>query len=61
MEESTTSREFDLGRSGKVIAHVSDDEKRLLLEFDVDQRGLNKTGVNSLIEMLKTTRKQMKR
>ena len=56
MEESTTSREFDLGRSGKVIAHVSDDEKRLLLEFDVDQRGLNKTGVNSLIEMLNTTR-----
>ena len=46
-------KEYDLGKSGRIVCHVSEDGKRLLIEFDVDKEGLNKTGVNGLIEALK--------
>jgi len=52
-------KKYDLGRSGSIVCHVSDDGKRLLIEFDVDKDGLSKTGVNGLIDALKNIREKM--
>ena len=52
---------FDLGKSGTITCHLSEDAKRLLIDFNVDKRGLNKTGVNGLIDALKSIRKEMVR
>ena len=54
-------KEFDLGRDGSITCHLSDDAKRLLIEFDVDKEGLTKTGVNGLIDALKKVRDKMSR
>ena len=54
-------KQIDLGKSGNITLHVSADAKRLLIEFDVDERGLSKTGVNELIEALKKIREKMVR
>jgi hypothetical protein len=54
-------REFDLGRDGTITCHVSEDAKRLLIEFDVDKEGLTKSGVNGLIDALKKVRDKMTR
>lgn len=54
-------KEFDLGRDGMITCHLSDDAKRLLIEFDVDKEGLTKTGVNGLIDALKKVRDKMSR
>jgi hypothetical protein len=54
-------KEYDLGRSGSIVCHVSEDGMRLLIEFDVDKEGLSKTGVNGLIEALKKIREKMVR
>jgi hypothetical protein len=40
---------------------VSVDVKRLLIEFDVDKEGLTKSGVNGLIDALKSIRNEMVR
>ena len=52
-------KKFDLGRDGVITCHLSEDEKRLLIEFDVDKDGLTKTGVNGLIDALKNIREKM--
>jgi hypothetical protein len=52
---------FDLGKSGTITCHLSEDGKRLLIDFNVDKRGLNKTGVNGLIDALKNVREKMVR
>jgi hypothetical protein len=52
---------FDLGRSGTITCHVSEDGKRLLIEFDTRKDGLSKTGVNGLIDALKKVREKMVR
>jgi hypothetical protein len=54
-------KKFDLGKSGTITCHVSGDGKRLLIDFDVDQQGLTKTGVNGLIDALKDIREKMVR
>jgi hypothetical protein len=54
-------KRFDLGRDGDIICHVSEDPKRLLIEFDVDKEELTKTGDNGLIEALKKIRAMMAR
>lgn len=59
--EKATGKEYDLGRSGKVTFFLSDDKKRLLIAFDVDERGLSKTGVNGFIDALKKMRDKMDR
>ena len=41
-------KSFDLGKSGAITCHVSEDGKRLLIDFDVDKRGLAKTGSTAL-------------
>ena len=54
-------KKYDLGRSGSIVCHLSNDAKRLLIEFDVDKEGLTKTGVNGLIDALKKVRDKMTR
>ncbi len=54
-------KEYDLGKNGTVTFHVSQDAKRLLIEFDVEEKGLTKTAINVLIDALKETRKTMVR
>jgi hypothetical protein len=54
-------KKFDLGRSGTITCHVSEDARRLLIEFDTDKEGLSKTGVNGLIDALKKIRDKMVR
>jgi hypothetical protein len=54
-------KKFDLGKSGTITCHVSEDAKRLLIEFEVDKQGLTKTGVNGLIDALKKVREKMVR
>jgi len=58
---ASTKKKFDLGKSGTITCHVSEDAKRLLIEFDVDKTGLTKTGVNGLIDALKKIREKMVR
>jgi len=52
---------FYLGKDGEVTCHVSEDARRLLIEFDVDKEGLTKTGVNGLIDALIKIRDMMVR
>ncbi|HEY1461765.1 MAG TPA: hypothetical protein VGH59_17130 [Casimicrobiaceae bacterium] len=59
MADKKTS--FDLGKSGTITCHISDDKKRLLIDFEVDKRGLTKTGVNGLIDVLEKVKKDMQR
>jgi len=54
-------KKFDLGKDGTIACHVSENAKRLLIEFDVDKEGLTKTGVNGLIDALKKIRDKMER
>jgi hypothetical protein len=54
-------KKYDLGRNGTITFHLSEDAKRLLIEFDVEQDGLTKTGVNGLIDALDEIRKKMER
>jgi len=51
----------DLGRCGSVTLHVSKDRKRLLLEFDTEPEGLDKSGLNGFIDALKKVRDHMER
>jgi hypothetical protein len=55
------SQEIDLGKNGNVTLHLSDDAKRLLIEFKVGKDGLTKTDVNWLIPYLKDIREKMHR
>jgi hypothetical protein len=54
-------KKYDLGKSGEITCHLSEDSKRLLIEFDTDKEGLSKTGVNGLIDALKDIRDKMVR
>jgi hypothetical protein len=54
-------KKYDLGRNGTITFHLSEDATRLLIEFDVEQDGLTKTGVNGLIDALDEIRKKMER
>jgi hypothetical protein len=54
-------KKVDLGRCGSVTLHVSKDRKRLLLEFDTEPEGLDKSGLNGFIDALKKVRDHMER
>ena len=45
-------KKYDLGKNGTITFHVSEDAKRLLIEFDIEKEDLTKTGVNGLIDAL---------
>lgn len=54
--------ELDLGpRSGSATLRLAADRKRLQIEFVVNAKGLDKTGVNGLIDALKKVRDKMDR
>jgi hypothetical protein len=55
------SNKFDLDRKSAVACHLSEDRKRLRVEFDVEKEGLTKTGVNGLIDALEKVRDKMVR
>ena len=55
------SRKIDLGRCGEVTLHVSGNRKRLLLEFDTEPEGFDKSGLNAFIDALKDIREKMDR
>ena len=48
-------KKFDLGRDGVITCHVSEDAKRLLIEFAVEKEGLTKAGVNGPKYFLRET------
>jgi hypothetical protein len=56
-----TKKKIDLGSDGKITFHLSDGEKRLLIKFDCDPKGLTKAGVGGLIDGLKRIRDKMRR
>ena len=60
-KDKSKSKEFDLGADGTVKCHLSDDGKRLLIEFEVDNRGFSKSGLNGFIDALKKIREKMVR
>jgi len=60
MKEPFTKK-VDLGRCGAVTLHVSSDRKRLLLEFETEPEGLDKTGLNTFIDALKKVRERLER
>jgi hypothetical protein len=59
--EETYSKKFDLGRSGDVTLHLFKGNKRMHLVFELESEGLDKTGVNALIDALKKVREKMNR
>ncbi|MFI4903163.1 MAG: hypothetical protein ACHP91_07085 [Burkholderiales bacterium] len=54
-------KKVELGRSGDIVLHLSESRKRLLIEFQTDPKGLDKTGVNVLIDALRKVREKMDR
>jgi hypothetical protein len=53
---------LDLGhRSGSATLRLAADRKRLQIELAADPKGLDKTGVNGLIDALKKVRDKMDR
>ncbi len=54
-------KKVELGRCGAVTLYISKDGKRLLLEFETEPEGLDKTGLNSFIDALKKARERMER
>ena len=54
-------KKVDLGRCGEVTLHIGKGGTRLLLEFDTEPDGLDKTGLNSFIDALKKARDRMER
>jgi len=55
------SRKIDLGRCGEVTLHLSGNRKRLLLEFETEPEGFDKSGLNAFIDALKDIREKMDR
>jgi len=54
-------KKIELGRCGAVTLHVSADRKRLLLEFETEPEGFDKSGLNTFIDALKKIRDKMDR
>jgi len=59
--KDATQKKIDLGRCGEVTLHIAGDQKRLLIEFDTDAEGFDKSGLNAFIDALKAAREKMKR
>lgn len=56
-----TKKKIDLGRCGEVTLHLDGARKRLLIEFEVDADGFDKSGLNAFIDALKKVREKMVR
>jgi len=59
--KEATGKRIDLGQCGEVTLFLSDDRKRLLIAFDVDKEGFDKSGLNGFIDALKKVREKMHR
>jgi len=59
--DAPAGKKVDLGKCGSVTLYLSEDRKRLLIGFDVEPEGFDKTGVNGFIDALKKIRDKMKR
>jgi hypothetical protein len=60
-KDKTKPKHVDLGPCGTVTLYLSADEKRLLVEFDTQPDGFDKTGLNEFIDALKKMREKMER
>jgi len=54
-------KQVDLGPCGEATLRLSADRKRLQIEFKVDAKGFDKTGLNGLIDALERVREKMHR
>lgn len=54
-------KQIDLGPCGKATLRLSADRKRLHIEFEVDAKGFDKSGLNGLIDSLERVREEMHR
>jgi hypothetical protein len=54
-------KQVDLGPCGEATLRLSADRKRLHIEFKVDARGFDKSGLNGLIDALERIREKMHR
>jgi hypothetical protein len=54
-------KQVDLGPCGEATLRLSADRKRLHIEFKVDAKGFDKTGLNGLIDALERVREKMHR
>jgi hypothetical protein len=59
--KESAGKNVDLGKCGEVTLFLSDDKKRLLIGFDVDEDGFDKSGLNGFIDALKKIRDKMNR
>ena len=54
-------KKVDLGDCGAVTLHLSADERYLLIAFETQPEGFDKTGLNAFIDALKKMREKMRR
>ena len=54
-------KSVDLGHCGSVTLILAQDRKRLLIGFDTEPEGFDKTGLNIFIDALKKVRDKMDR
>ena len=59
--KAAVQKKIELGGCGAVTLHLSQDRKRLLLEFATEPEGFDKTGLNGFIDALKKVRERMDR
>jgi hypothetical protein len=59
-KEPKTKR-IELGRCGSVTLFLAGDRKRLLIGFDIVDKGFDKAGLNGFIEALRKVRDKMDR
>jgi len=54
-------KRVSLGRCGDVTLRLSPDRRRLVVVFEIQPDGFDKTGVNGLIDALTKAREEMER
>lgn len=54
-------KKVELGRCGAVTLHLSANQKRLLIGFEIEPEGFDKSGLNGFIDALKKVRDKMER
>ena len=59
--DKRAEKSVNLGRCGSVKLLLAGDRKRLLIAFEVDARGFDKSGLNGFIDALKKVRDKMER
>jgi len=60
-QEEPLQKKVDLGSCGSVVLHLTANRKRMLIEFDVQKEGFDKSGLNAFIDALEKARKKMDR